>query len=169
MSDDRPSKTQRKREMHDLQSLGTELVGLSEQQLASIELPERLLDAVMEAKHMTKFEAKRRQMQYIGKIMRDVDPEPIRERLAAWKAVSTESTARLHAIERWRKRLLEDENAMTELVREYPSADAARLRTLIRNAAREREQGKAPRSFREIFKVLTDIIPSGSGFPPAPE
>src|SRR5438128_9573144 len=91
MSDDRPSKTQRKREMHDLQSLGTELVGLSEQQLASIELPERLLDAVMEAKHMTKFEAKRRQMQYIGKIMRDVDPEPIRERLAAWKAVSTES------------------------------------------------------------------------------
>src|SRR5688572_12592868 len=107
MSDDAPSKSQRKREMHDLQALGSELVELNEQQLASIELPERLLDAVREAKRMTKFEAKRRQLQYIGKVMRDVDPEPIRSRLAAWKAVSIENTARLHAIERWRARLLE--------------------------------------------------------------
>src|SRR5687767_5223205 len=97
MSDDLPSKTQRKREMHDLQALGAELVELNEQQLASIELPERLLDAVQDARRMTKFEAKRRQLQYIGKLMRNVDPEPIRNRLAAWKAVSTEHTARLHA------------------------------------------------------------------------
>ena len=144
--------------MHELQALGAELVGLNEQQLASIELPERLLDAVNEARRMTKFEAKRRQLQYIGKLMRDVDPEPIRNRLAAWKAVSTESTARLHAIERWRARLLEDENAMTDLLRDHPDADAARLRTLVRNALHEREQGKPPRSFRELFKVLSAIL-----------
>ena len=156
--DDLPSKTQRKREMHDLQALGAELVGLNEQQLASIELPERLLDAVIEAQRMTKFEARRRQMQYIGKLMREVDPEPIRSRLDAWKSVSAESTARLHAIERWRARLLEDEDAMTELLREYPHADSARLRTLLRNATREREQGSPPRSFRELFRVLSAIL-----------
>jgi ribosome-associated protein len=158
MSDDLPSKTQRKREMHDLQALGSELVGLNEQQLASIELPERLLDAVMDARRMTKFEAKRRQLQYIGKLMREVDPEPIRSRLAAWKAVSTENTARLHSIERWRARLLEDESAMTELLREYPHADSARLRSLVRNAAREREEGKPPRRFRALFRLLGDIL-----------
>src|SRR5688500_12744886 len=144
--------------MHDLQALGAELVALNEQQLASMDLPERLLDAVQEARRMTKFEARRRQMQYIGKLMRDVDPEPIRNRLAAWKAVSTESTARLHAIERWRTRLLEEEDAMTELLREYPHADSARLRTLVRNATREREQGRPPRSFRELFRVLSAIL-----------
>ena len=160
MSDDLPSKTQRKKEMHDLQALGTELVDLNDQQLASIELPVRLLDAVKEARRMTKFEARRRQMQYIGKIMRDIDPEPIRSRLAAWKAVSIESTARLHAIERWRARLLEDEGAMTELLREHPRADAARLRMLVRNTQREREQGKPPRSFRALFRLLSDILGS---------
>lgn len=158
MSDDLPSKTQRKKEMHDLQALGAELVELNEQQLASIELPERLLDAVKEAQRMTKFGAIRRQMQYIGKIMRDVDPEPIRNRLSAWNAVSTESTARLHTIERWRARLLEDENAMTELLRDHPQADAARLRTLVRNALQEREEGKPPRSFRALFQALGDIL-----------
>ena len=158
MSDDLPSKTQRKREMHDLQALGAELVELNEQQLASMDLPERLLDAVQEARRMTKFEAKRRQLQYIGKIMREVDPEPIRDRLAAWKAVSTESTARLHAIERWRTRLLEEEDAMTELMREYPHANSARLRTLVRNATSEREAGQPPKSFRALFQLLIETI-----------
>ena len=158
MSDELPSKTRRKREMHDLQALGAELVDLNEQQLASIDLPERLLDAVHEAKRTTKHEARRRQLQYIGKLMREVDPEPIRSRLDAWKSVSAEHTARLHAIERWRARLLENESAMTELLREHPEADAARLRTLIRNTAREREQGRPPKSFRELFKALGDIL-----------
>ena len=158
MSDDLPSKTQRKKEMHELQALGSELVELNEQQLASIELPERLLEAVREARRMTKFEAKRRQLQYIGKLMREVDPAPIRSRLAAWKAVSTEATAHLHSVERWRARLLEDESAMTELMREHPHADAARLRMLVRNAAREREEGKPPRSFRALFRLLSETI-----------
>jgi ribosome-associated protein len=155
-----PSKTQRKKEMHDLQALGAELVGLNDEQLASIELPEPLLDAVTDARRMTKFEARRRQLQYIGKLMREVDPEPIKSRLAAWKSVSTAHTARLHAIERWRERLLEDSGAITELLREHPDVDAARLRSLLRNAARERAEGKPPRSFRAIFKFLSDILPA---------
>lgn len=158
MSDEIPSKTQRKKDMHELQALGAELVELNEDQLASIELPERLLDAVQEARRIRKHEARRRQLQYIGKIMRDVDPDPIRERLNAYKAVSREHTARLHRIERWRDRLLADEEAMTELLREHPGADAARLRLLVRNAARERDAGQPPRSYRALFKALGELL-----------
>lgn len=158
MSDELPSKTQRKKEMHDLQALGAELVELTDDQLASIELPENLLDAVNQARRVTKFEARRRQLQYIGKLMRHVDPAPIRNRISAWKAVSATHTARLHAIERWRTRLLEDDAAMTELLNEYPDADAARLRLLVRNAARERAGGQAPKSYRALFRLLNDIV-----------
>ena len=158
MSDELPSKTQRKKQMHELQALGAELVELNEHQLGSIELPERLRDAVRDAWRMTKFEARRRQLQYIGKLMREVDPEPIRSRIAAWKAVSRAHTARLHSIERWRTRLIEDEAAMTELVREYPHADVSKLRLLVRNTHRERETAKPPKSYRALFQALSEII-----------
>ena len=158
MSDELPSKTQRKKQMHDLQELGAQLVELNDDQLASIELPESLLDAVNEARRVTKFEAKRRQLQYIGKLMRGVDAEPIRSRIDAYKAVSSAHTARLHALERWRLRLLEDDEALTELLREHPHADAARLRTLVRNTLREREAGQPPKSFRALFQLLNETI-----------
>ena len=159
MSEELPSKTQRKKQMHELQDLGVELVALNEEQLASIELPEALLEAVSEARRMTKFEARRRQMQYIGKLMRSIDPEPIRERLNAYKAVSRTQTARLHLIERWRSRLLEDENALTELMREHPDLDSAQLRLLVRNSVKEREAGRPPKSSRALFRLLNDILP----------
>ena len=161
MSDERPSKTQLKKQMHDLQALGAELVELNDEQLASVELPERLRDAVEDARRMTKFEARRRQLQYIGKIMRDVDPEPIRSRLDAWKSVSRAQTARLHLLERWRTRLIEDETAITELMREYPRADAARLRLLVRHIHRERETGQPPKSYRALFQLLNETIAPG--------
>ena len=161
MSDELPSKTQRKKEMHELQDLGAALVELTEEQLASIELPERLLDAVKDARRMTKFEAKRRQMQYIGKLMRDIDPAPIRARLETWRSASRAHTARLHSVERWRARLLEDKDALAELVREHPHADAAKLELLITNAQREREAGRAPASYRALFKLLNDILGHG--------
>jgi ribosome-associated protein len=159
MSDETLSKTQRKKQMHELQALGAELVELNERDLASIELPERLFDAVKEAQRMTKFEARRRQLQYIGKLMRDVDPEPIRSRIAAWKAVSHAHTARLHLIERWRTRLLSDASAMSELLREHPHADASKLRMLVRDVDRERDAGQGPKSYRALFQVLNEIIP----------
>jgi ribosome-associated protein len=113
---------------------------------------------VHQARRITKFEARRRQLQYIGKLMREVDPEPIRSRLDAWKSVSRAHTARLHLLERWRARLLEDETAITELMREYSGADAARLRLLVRNTHREREAGQPPRSYRALFQLLNETI-----------
>jgi hypothetical protein len=93
------SKTRRKTEMHDLQSLGETLVQLSAQRLSELGLPERLADAIEQARGISKHEARRRQMQYIGRLMRDVDPEPIRARLAQWGTAPAAEKARLAAVE----------------------------------------------------------------------
>ncbi|MGH8851286.1 MAG: ribosome biogenesis factor YjgA, partial [Casimicrobiaceae bacterium] len=97
-----PSKTRRKAEMHDRQSLGEELVQLSAARLAALALPERLADAVEQTRAITKHEARRRQLQFIGRLMRDVDPAPIRARLALWGDAPAAEKARLAAVERWR-------------------------------------------------------------------
>ncbi len=153
-----PSKTRRKQQMTELQDLGAELVELSDQRLAQIELPDSLRDAVTAARRMSKFGARRRQLQYIGKLMRNVDPGPIRARLDVWKNTSREHTAWLHHVERWRERLLADETALNELVSECPHADTQHLRTLIRNALRERESDKPPKSYRALFQALREIL-----------
>jgi ribosome-associated protein len=154
-----PSRSQRKREDLALQDLGEALVAVSEGKLAELDLPERLRDAVMRARTISKFGALRRQMQYIGRLMREEgDAEAIRNRLNAWKGESVEETARLHQIERWRLRLLKDDTALEALIAEYPRADVQRLRTLIRNTKRETDTGKPPKSFRELFHVLRDML-----------
>ena len=159
MNDDTPpSKTRRKKQMAELQDLGAELVGLSEQRLAQIELPDNLRDAVTAARRMSKFEARRRQLQYIGKLMRRIDAEPIRAQLEAWKTGSRKHTAWLHRIERWRERLLADESALNELIGECPHADVEQLRALVRNTLRERELNKPPRNFRALFQALHGIL-----------
>ena len=154
-----PSKTKIKKQMHELQELGAELVGLGKDQLAQLDIPESLRDAIREMHRINKFGAQRRQMQYIGKLMRDVDPAPIVAKLNIWKGVSQQHIGYMHQIERWRERLLQEGNALTELLAAYPETDAQRLRTLIRNAHKEREAGKPAKSFREIFQVLRDTIP----------
>jgi ribosome-associated protein len=158
-----PSRTRRKLEDQALQDLGQALVAVGEEKLAELDLPERLREAIMEARAISKFGALRRQMQYIGRLMREEgDAETIRERLDAWKGVSTEETARLHLIERWRLRLLKDDKALEELIGEYPRADVQQLRTLMRNAKREAEAAKPPKSFRELFQVLRETLNSAS-------
>lgn len=157
------SKSQRKRESHSLQDIGEELVALSAERLSALDLPQILLDAVLDAKRISKFGALRRQMQYVGRLMREVDPDPIRARLDAWKGVSTEETARLHRMERWRTRLLEDDRALEELLAEHPGADSQRLRALVRNVQREAAAGKPPKSFRELFQALREIFDSKAG------
>jgi len=152
------SKTQRKREMQALQDLGEELVALGADKLAELELPTRLLDAVLDAKRISKFGALRRQMQYLGRLMRDADADAIRSRLDVWKGTSVAETARVHAIERWRTRLIEDELALGQLLDQYPRADAQRLRALVRNIKREAAAKKPPRSFRELFQELRSIF-----------
>ncbi len=156
------SKTKIKQQMHDLQDIGEQLVALSNDKLAELDLPEKLADAINDMKRINKFGAQRRQLQYIGKLMRDVDPAPIIAKLEAWAGSSREHNAWLHQMERWRDRLLEDEQALTELLAAHPEADAQRLRSLIRNAHKEKELGKPPKSYREIFQVLREIIPEGA-------
>ncbi|HEY5994767.1 MAG TPA: ribosome biogenesis factor YjgA [Gallionellaceae bacterium] len=155
------SKTKIKQQMHDLQHLGEQLVGLSTDKLAELDLPENLLDAIRDMKRISqsKFGAQKRQRQYIGRLMRDVDPAPIIAKLEAWSGNSREYNAWMHQVERWRDRLLENEDALTELLAAHPGADAQRLRSLIRNALKEKELGKPPKSYREIFQALRDIIP----------
>ena len=154
-----PSKTKIKKQMHELQDLGAELVALGKDQLAQLDIPENLRDAIREMHRINKFGAQRRQMQYIGKLMRDVETAPIIAKLNAWKGISQQHTGYMHQLERWRERLLESDSALTELLARHPKADAQKLRTLIRNAHRERELQKPPKSFREIFQVLREIIP----------
>ena len=164
-AEEKPSKTARKRAMHELQTLGERLVGLNAEQLAAIALPEDLQDAIERARHITKHEARRRQLQYIGRLMRDVDPEPIREKLKVWDGVSIEETARLHRIERWREKLLEDDGGVDALVRVHPGVDTRLLGALVRKAREERSAGQPPRAYRELFRALRNIIPDSQPVP----
>lgn len=152
------SKTRRKQEMHALQALGEELVALSEDRLSTLELPESLLDAVLEARRLNKHEALRRQMQYIGKLMRDIDPAPIKEKLDAIKGVSRAATAQLHRIEHWRDRLLSEPTALEQFLALHRDVDAQGLRSLIRAAVQEREAAKTPKQQRQLFRQLREII-----------
>ena len=154
---DRPSKSQLKREMHELQELGVEIVALPKDALKRMPMPESLDDAVREARRITDHEGKRRQMQYVGKVMRgltDGETAALREALDKYKGVNKSETARLHWIERTREQLLADDAALTEFIRQHPAADPQEGRTLIRNARKEAQQSKPPRYFRELFQWI---------------
>jgi len=158
MHDDKPSKTQRKKAVHELQRLGEELVELSEERFAAVELPERLRDAIVEARRITAREARRRQLQYIGKLMRGVDPGPIRAALDGWRAQSLGPTLAHKRAEAWRERLLDDPDAIAELLAEHPAADVPRLHALVRAALRERETGQPPRAYRQLYQALHALL-----------
>jgi ribosome-associated protein len=142
--------------MHELRDLGAELVELSVGQLKRINLPENIFDAVRECQKITAHGARRRQIQYLGKLMRGVDDEPIRAGLAL-RGESSAETARLHRLERLRVRLLEDEAVLTEIAAQWPGVDLQHLRTLRRNALKEKENNKPPKNFRAIFQILQEL------------
>ncbi|NMG29759.1 ribosome biogenesis factor YjgA [Aromatoleum evansii] len=154
---ERPSKSQRKRDMHALQDLGEQLVALSLDQLKKVPMPDSLADAVREAKRITSHEGRRRQMQYVGKLMRNVDPAPIQAQLDVFNGISKAEIARQHRLERLRADLIEDEKTLQAIGEQWPEADFQQLRTLRRNAIKERELNKPPRAFREIFRILRDL------------
>ena len=167
--EERPSKTQRKHAMHELQSLGEQLVRLNAAQIDQMNLPETLLEAVLETARIKSHEGRRRHMQYIGKLMREVDPEPIREQLAAWAGSSRQHTAREHEISRWRDRLLEEEDAVRDALTEFaglhPRVDLQRIRVLARNARAERDAGRAPKSYRELYRALREAMAQDAPVP----
>lgn len=153
----RPSKTKQKEAMHELRDLGAELVELSVGQLKRINVPENIFDAVRECQKITAHGARRRQIQYLGKLMRGVDDEPIRAGLAMLRGESSAETARLHRLERFRTRLLEDEAVLAEIAALWPAVDLQHLRTLRRNALKEKENNKPPKNFRAIFQILQEL------------
>jgi ribosome-associated protein len=152
------SKTRRKRQMSELQDVGAALVRLSPEQIARLGLPERLRDAVLDCKRLTKHEAIRRQKQYIGRLMRDVDAGPIVEQLNALESPSRQQTALLHVVEAWRDEMLRDPTAIDRFAREFPHADAHRLRVLTSAAGEERKAKRAPKHFRELFHLINTIV-----------
>lgn len=144
--------------MEALQETGARLVELNAAQLAQIELPERLLEAILEAQRIRNFEGRRRQMQYIGKLMREVDPAPIRARLGQWHGAAREDTALQHLIERWRARLLADDGALAMFAADYPGCDLQHLRTLVTSVKRDETAGKPLKHYRELFRAVRDIV-----------
>jgi ribosome-associated protein len=154
---DRPSKSQLKRDMHALQELGEALIALPKDALKKMPMSEDLGDAVREARRITDHEGRRRQLQYVGKLMRslgETEVGALRTALDTHRGVNKSETARLHWIERTRERLLADDAALTEFIRNHPGVDPQEGRTLIRNARKEREQQKPPRYYRELFQWI---------------
>lgn len=151
------SKTKKKQQMQALQDLGEELAELSGDWLKKIDIPEHLRDALQQAQRMNSHGAKRRQLQYVGKVMRDIDPEPIRAALATLRGESAAEVARMHRLERLRTRLMEDEKTLTDIANAFPGADLQHLRALRRSALKEQEGEKPPRSYRAIFQTLKEL------------
>jgi ribosome-associated protein len=155
---DGPSKSHKKREVEALQALGEELVKLPDAQFKRIELPEELRVAVADCRKITQNGALRRQKQYIGKLMRGIDPAPIQAQLDVFNGVSAAENARLHQAEKWRDRLIADNEALTLFLNNYPDADATRVRQLIRNARDDAARSKPPKAFRELFRVIREAM-----------
>ena len=158
-----PSKTRRKAEMHALQDMGETLIGLDAKRLAALAeeagLPGRLVDAIREAQSITAWGGRKRQLQYVGRLMRDVDPEPIRRRLDLWAHGHAIDAARQHALEQWRDRLVAEPEALDRLAAAKPHLDRPRFRALIARAREERAHGRPPHAFRELFRELKALDP----------
>lgn len=161
ISHERPSKSALKRESHALKDMGERLTQLRAEQLARMPLPENVREAVEEARRIRQPGARKRQLQYLGKLMRTLDPEPIREALAELDMSSARSAARHHLAEQWRERLIEEgDAALSDLLAKYPDADRQQLRQLARNAAKEHRENRPPQSARALFRYLRELLAS---------
>ncbi|WP_460529047.1 ribosome biogenesis factor YjgA [Chitinimonas naiadis] len=163
------SKSQMKRDVEALQDLGVQLIALSKMQLKKLDLPEALLVAIKDAQKITANGAIKRQRQYIGKLMREVDPAPIRALLDSLRGDNDQQTAWLHQIERTREELLTDDKAVAALISEHPEVDIQQLRQMIRNARAERAAQKPPKHYRSLFQFLKEIYPAPALVPGAVE
>jgi ribosome-associated protein len=167
------SKSVAKEESTELQKLGEQMLALSVAAIEKLDLPEKLVDAVAEAKRITNFEGRRRQMQYIGKLMRRVEPEPIRAAVEASKKGSAADTMALHRAELWRDDLIANDDALPRWMAQHPpvpnapegsSYDTQQLRALIRQARKDLLAGKpgeAPRqgrAYRDIFQMVRGVL-----------
>jgi ribosome-associated protein len=166
-----PSKTDLKKESTELQKLGEALLTLREDLFEGLDLPEGLVSALDELRRITNFEGRRRQLQYVGKLMRGLDEETrqaIRDALETQRSGSAQQTLALHAAEKWRDDLIAGDDALQQWLQAHPGTDVQQLRALIRQArkdgapsADEVSRGQAPRrgrAYREIFQIVRDHL-----------
>lgn len=157
---DRPSKSELKRQMNELQKLGEQLVDAPRDRVKRVPMPDEVRDAILMCQTITNHEGRRRQLQYVGKLMRSLSEDEVavvQRTIDSWKGTSKAEAAALHAIERRRDKLLADDKALTQLLGEHPQLDAQQLRTLIRNARKEQAENKPPKAYREIFQILKEL------------
>lgn len=182
---DGPSKTELKAQSAELQALGEQLLSLRADLLQPLALPARLLEALQELQRITNFEGKRRQSQYVGKLMRQLpgeDVAAIRAALHEQRQGAARDTLRLHAAERWRERLVADDAALSAWIGQFPDSDAQQLRALVRQARKDaaapadtaaaRARGQAARqgrAWRELFQLIQAALARAEAAGPNPD
>ena len=151
-----PSKSEMKRRMHALQELGEDVAALPAERLAGLAIEERLRDAITELARTRSHEGRRRQMQYIGKLMKFEDAQALREAVAAWRLGSARETLALHEAEAWRDRLLADDDALAAWMNAHPDTDSQQLRSLVRAARKDagRPDTRHGRPYRDLFQMV---------------
>ena len=159
-----PSRNELKKTMQDLQELGEAVASLPVDRLDKLKIDERLRDAIDELRRTKSFEGKRRQIQYIGKLMKHENPEPLREAVASFRVGSATDTLALHQAEYWRDQLLAGDEALANWVKEYPATDVQQLRSLVRAARKEKlEPGERHgRAYRDLFKLVKELMSTES-------
>jgi len=158
-SEDQRSKSARKREAASLQELGIELSALPHREIETLGLPDKLATALRDLRRLPSHGAQVRQRQYIGKLMRDIDPEPLLVQLAERKRRHDIEIRHFQLIERWRDRLLSEPGlGLEELIAEYPQTDRAALTKLLEKAQNERLQQRSPAGARELFAFLRQLL-----------
>lgn len=161
-ADERPSKSHLKREMHARQDLGKKLAELNNAQLQRLPLDESLRAAIVEMQRLNGHEARRRQLQYVGKLMRSADADRIQAAYDDLLGATRASVALMHRCERLRDRLLDDETALAEFIDDHAGIDIQWLRAKVRVARQERAAAKAPRHARELYKWLHGLLKAGT-------
>jgi len=151
------SKSERKRQATHLQKLGGRLAEFNDSDLASLALPEKLVDAIANYRRFPSREAKRRQLQYIGKLMRNVDYEAIALVVDRYDSDAAASSHDFHLLEQWRERLIDDPNALTAYLDEHPDADRQRLRQQLQRIRKARDETQQKAAARELFRLLREF------------
>ncbi|WP_036170241.1 ribosome biogenesis factor YjgA [Massilia sp. 9096] len=165
---ERPSKSEMKRHSDALQKLGEQLIEAPRDRVKRVPMPDNVREAILMCQTITNHEGRRRQLQFVGKLMRTLDEEEvgvIQRTIESWKGTSRAEAAALHALERRRDKLLADDKALTQLLEEHPHLDVQQLRTLIRNARKEQAEHKPPKAYREIFQILKDLAKPAKAAP----
>ncbi|MGA0838811.1 MAG: ribosome biogenesis factor YjgA [Pseudomonadales bacterium] len=153
------SKTARKREALELQALGQTLAGLKRAQLETLPLPDKLAQALFDYQRFTTHEARRRQMQFIGRLMRDLDTAPIVEALATLRGESADARYRQHEAEHWRDRLIAEPEMLTAFIETYPDCDRQAVRQALTRARKPAGEVETRTAHRALFRILREQIP----------